>query len=469
MSDLRQKRAPIREKRLNALSAYYGDSKTLAADLSGENVQQRIRTFSQNTYDEILYAIRFISGIQKSALIIHGSRGCAAALLQSGLGRVSNLAWAVSDLTERDTIMGSENKLRETILHVYKTYQPEIIFVVSTPVVAINNDDIAAIAEDLREELGIAIVPIYADGFRSKNGITGYDLAAHAVAKNLFHNPGQKGNFINLLSVSESPTEQQEIVDLLEKLGISVNPLPLGAGLNNFKQATAAKLSVSINPDETDYLGKILEKEFGVPWISPVVPIGAEKTSQWVSTVAEKLALGTEAQWLIDELRNSIKSNELNYDFKNLRIYLSLPPARAFALADLLESWGADVVGISITHVDILHTEILTTKNYDVNCQVHVGDGHPFEMINIVKRLHPDIFIGQQGIIHQVASLGIPVINTAKLELVGYYGIENIAHKLKNALENQYFEKYLAEQNLTLYLDNWYSKSVNWYIKQEVK
>jgi len=72
------------------------------------------------------------------------------------------------------------------------------LFVVTTPVVAINNDDVEAVVDELHEEYNIPVVPVYSDGFRSKTGITGYDVALHAMLKNLLPRTAKnnvKGNF----------------------------------------------------------------------------------------------------------------------------------------------------------------------------------------------------------------------------------------------------------------------------------
>lgn len=56
-------------------------------------------------------------------------------------------------------------------------------FILSTPVVAINNDDIQSAATEKEDQYGIPVVPVFASGFRSKTAVYGYDLVFHALAK----------------------------------------------------------------------------------------------------------------------------------------------------------------------------------------------------------------------------------------------------------------------------------------------
>ena len=71
--------ALTREKRSGALSHYHGTLATLAADTAGEEIPQRVRTFTQAARDDILSAFAVLRGIQNAAIVVHGAAGCAAA------------------------------------------------------------------------------------------------------------------------------------------------------------------------------------------------------------------------------------------------------------------------------------------------------------------------------------------------------------------------------------------------------
>ncbi|HEX9045943.1 MAG TPA: nitrogenase component 1, partial [Verrucomicrobiae bacterium] len=187
MSTLTGRVPANREKRLNTLSAYLGETSALLREYSrGEDevsVDQRIRTFSHSKPDDLLVTLEVLAAIPDAITIIHGPRGCAIGQLQrarAARGRAFG-RWTVTDLDQKATIMGADAKLRAAVASFYHRYGPKVVFIVATPSVAINNDDIQSVVDELSEELGTIIIPIYASGFASKTAFFGYDLVAHSL------------------------------------------------------------------------------------------------------------------------------------------------------------------------------------------------------------------------------------------------------------------------------------------------
>ena len=126
---------PTRERRLQAISAWLGKPAALAAEQAAGETVQRIRTFSQATPDDLLAALDLLAGVAGAGIVVHGPRGCAAALAAAAG------PWGVTGLDQRDTIMGSEGAVSRAVLSLHRRHRPGAIFVVATPVVAINSDD----------------------------------------------------------------------------------------------------------------------------------------------------------------------------------------------------------------------------------------------------------------------------------------------------------------------------------------
>src|ERR1039457_2674514 len=204
MSPLRAKAPRSREKRLDTLGAWLGPVSAASAEFAVEDINQSIRNFAQSSHDDLLYALRILASIKDSITIIHGPRGCAAAGLYHELAG-SSTRWVVTNLDERDTIMGADGKLRKAVTALHHRYHPAVIFIVANPVVAINNDDIQSVVEELYEDLDLPIVPIYVTGFASQSAVTGYDTMLHALLKYLSGNNrvAEKNESVNLLSVAE--------------------------------------------------------------------------------------------------------------------------------------------------------------------------------------------------------------------------------------------------------------------------
>jgi len=471
MSLLAKRKPQIREVRLNTLSAYLGDASSFLNSIESGGVRQRIRIFSQTTFDDIIYVLKAINSIKDSVVIVHGPVGCSSAQLHF-FSQGESSPWLVTNLNQKDSIMGGDEKLRKAVLKAYKGYKPKVIFIVATPVVAINNDDIQAVVTEFKEELGIDIIPIYSDGFKSKSGITGYDLALHALVKYLItdENNDEKLDFVNLISLYENKEDLKELINILEKVGIKINLLPHFASIENIRNASKAKLSININKDYGDFIGKALSEKYNIPLLETSLPIGIKGTSQWLTQIGELAGVKKEVEEFIDkavsELKPYIEKNQL----KGVKVYVNLPTSLAFGIVGLIEELGGEVVGLTVEHIDDLHKrELENISSGETNFKIHVASGQPFEEVNIISKSKPDLYIGGLGQTAWIAKLGVPVISIQSTAILGFNGITKFIHQVSKALKNKAFIEHLGKNTPLLYEDSWIKKSPNWYIKQEVK
>jgi len=470
MSPLRAKAPRIREKRLDTIGAWLGPVSAAAADFSGDEVVQRIRTFAQSSPDDLIYALRILANVPDSITVIHGPRGCAAAgLYHAAAG--SGTRWAVTGLDQRDTIMGADGKLRKAVKSLYAQYHPSVIFIVSNPVVAINNDDIQSVVEELHEELDLSIIPIYVTGFASRNAVTGYDTALHALLKYLSGTgrAAERSGIVNLLSVAEQPEDREEARGLLQELGIEVNVLPDTAKPESFRSAVSAQASVPLCPDAPEYLGGVLLEKYGVPLINAPRPIGAGGSGAWLKAIGKFVGAEDVARELHERKSADVRSHMGDFTLKGRRVYVSLAAAHAFSVLELVEELGGEVVGLTITHLDRLHVHHLNelaARNPGV--QLHVSNGQVFEEVSILRSLSPDLYLGDSLHTGQVARLGIPTVSLESLGIIGYSGVIRFVRRVRAALSNRTFGQTLSGVR-TQYQDSWYRRSPNWHIKQEVK
>jgi nitrogenase molybdenum-iron protein alpha/beta subunit len=469
MSLLKTKTPPMREKRLQALQAYYGAPELLLDEFRQE-VKPRVRTFSQTSVDDMISVLEVVSGIDKAVTIVHGPRGCAASLLYFASPDGVDHHWAVTDLDERDTIIGAEGGLREAIISLYRRHSPQLIFVVATPTVAINNDDILAVTEELKTELDVAIVPVFSDGFKSKIGSTGFDLVLHALLRYLPLNKGAKGQFINLISLTEDRHVVAELAQLVAALGLEVNILPRFGSYENIAKASQALASIAIQPDEADYLGEFLQAEYNVPFIAAEAPIGIAGTSAWLTALAKAVGAEQAAIKLIAAEAQALGSVVAASQLKGLAAYIHLAPSQAMAAFALVEELGGKIAGLTVDHIGQLQQSWLEKLTADNNgLTLHVAQGQPFEEVNILKRLQPDMYIGGLGQPVWAAKLGIAGFSPQAAGFFGYQGVRRFAQGLAKTLRNSAFARHLAKNVPLPYQTSWYQKSVNWYIKQEVK
>ncbi|EHI97197.1 oxidoreductase/nitrogenase component 1 [Clostridium sp. DL-VIII] len=456
-----------REKRLSTLSAYLGTAHNLFKE---DEDRQNIRTFSEAAFDEIIYAIETIASIEDSVIVIHGPSGCGNVNLHY-FAEGSKFNWYSTNLTERDSILGGDEKLRETIYLAHKKHEPKIIFIVATSVVAINNDDISAAALELEEELDAKIVPIFTDGFKSKAAVNGYDVALHAIGKYLIKGNGdgeeEKSNFLNLISISENNENIKEILLLLKELNIETNLIPKFADNEGLKKSIKAKVSVALNDDEGYFLGRGLEEAYDVPYIETTSPIGSKNTATWIQQVAEVFSTGDKVKKIID--REISKKRKLIYEapLTGLKIYIDLKTTEAISLIPLVKEYGGEVVGITVDEVDKINKNKFEGLKYDL--PVHVASGQLFEVANILNKTKPDIYIGEAGKTAWVSKLGIIPVSVANAVLYGFNGEQKLIESIKKAERNKELINDMSKKGNLQYKNGWLKKSTNWYIKQEVK
>jgi nitrogenase molybdenum-iron protein alpha/beta subunit len=301
--------------------------------------------------------------------------------------------------------------------------------------------------------------------------VSGYDTALHALLKYLSGHSSatEKNETVNLLSVAEHPTDIKEAIGLLEQLGIQLNVFPDDAPVTAFKSAVAARSSIPLCPDAPEYLGSILREKYGVPLIDAPRPVGIEGTGRWLNAIGAALDISMAAEKLHKHKAEETRSQLGDFSLQGTRVYISLSSANAFSVLDLIEELGGEVAGVTVTHLDRLHSRQLNElAARHPSLQIHVSDGQAFEELSILRKLAPDLYLGDSTHIGQVARLGIPTVSLESLGIIGYSGVIRLVQRIRAALGNRSFGTSLAGID-SPYQEAWFRRSHNWYIKQEVK
>lgn len=472
MSFLDERKALTREKRLGTLSHYDGTLQSLSDDVQGAEIKQRLRTFTQSTYDEILYAIRLLRGMERIAIIVHGGVGCAA----SGVyyNRRRDIHWYSTNLNERDTILGGDEKLRKAVLRAQEETNAEAIFIVGTPVVAINNDDVNSVILELEDELGVKLISISTDGFQTKAPVSGYDMVLHSLLRYVVNrgeqDNGEKEDFINVVSVSENRENVTAILQILKDLDIPYQLLPQFAGIEQIARAGRARATITLNPDEGGYFAKGLEEAFGVPYIKTSVPIGLRGTRHLILKLAKELGIEERAKTYVAQQEDTVNKLVHLKPLDGKTVFLDIDLASAVHFTYLIETLGGNVTGISVPYVDLENRENLKKLHSlsKVTTWI-VANGQPYEKVNVLSKRPTDFYISMS---HQTAfalSQGAIPISLQQSGVLGYEGLKNVVKQLERG--NRARESYWLKQKeeTTLYKASWLRKSSNWYVKQEVK
>ncbi|MDR1956530.1 MAG: nitrogenase component 1 [Treponema sp.] len=458
-----------REKRFFTLSAYQGKIRDLQNEWTVPEPHQRIRTLSQANSDDILEALRLLSTIPEAVVVIHGVIGCGAACLDFYQG--SSGVWYSTALHERDTILGGDEKLRRVLERAYREQHPRAIFIVGTPVVAINNDDINSVILELEAEFDTRIISIPSDGFKSKVAVNGIDIVLHAIGKYLVDTP-TGGNaapgedFVNLIAVSENRRGVDALVRLLTSIGCNAHGIPRFSPLSRIARAGEAKASIAINDSRADVFLRGLAEKTGVVFAESRTPVGITATSAWLLTLGKLIHREEAAQERINTETKKWRPVFSKKPLAGKRFFISLPAEEAAETALFLEALGADITGISIDAADETNREALTRLSGDLF--VHVGNGQPFELANMVSKDPPDFYITGNGSAAWALEFGVLPVALEYQTLYGYEGAAELLQSIQAAGTRRGFADYLFANPRHPYKASWLKKNANWHIKQEV-
>ncbi|MDR0702528.1 MAG: nitrogenase component 1 [Azoarcus sp.] len=453
-----EKNALTREKRSGAISHYHGTLASLTADAAGEEIPQRIRTFTQATNDDILSALTALRGIRGAAIVIHGAAGCAAAA--GALAQAGGARWYSVNLSERDSILGSEAPLRETILRAIAE-GAAAVFVVGTPVVAINNDDVHAVLLALGEETGVPIRHVNTDGFRSKSPLSGFDTALHALLR-LVEPPESRGDFVNVLAAGDNIRNIAAIAGALDALGIGWNLLPALSSLENIHKAGQARATVSLNSDESEYFGLGLEAAFETPYLRLPAPVGRAATRRFITGVAETFGIAGKAQTWLDAQEAALGNILSAKPLAGKKVFLQLDTALVEGFSDLIRDLGGEVVGVALTSVDLNNRAHLARLEAAADIPALVAVGQPFEIANVLARTQVDDYIGPEQVAF-AARFGVRPLSLRGAVFYGYEGVHALAARASGP-HPDFRERVRGD-----YAENWLKKNGGWHVKREVR
>ncbi len=488
---------PGREDRVAACMAFGGCA-------SGIDKQDKIclknneRGFSQAGLCQLLPTLGMLLTLPETAVIVHGAIGCGSTgfgmntsirlhHLLRGNPNAKDSLWFSTNLDESDVVHGGEQRLEETILTVNEKYKPKSIIVMQTCTPSIIGDDLVGVIEKLRPLIETPLLYSHCEGFKTKVWATGYDVAFHAMVHGFIEKdkegppPRKNGrkaterpivNVINLASMGKP--DEIELERLLNAIGIDVVIGPNFADRETVRRMTQADLTVSVCPTHDDYFVHYLNTEYGIPYVLRDMPIGLENTRRWLLDIAGNFGLEKEALALIAAEEAKVKKAVVKYlpALKGIKVFLSAGEFRAVVTGGLFQELGMEIVGLRSYHHDDFGTEFyarLLEAQEGKDFPIDIANFQPFELVNLLKKVKPDLFCGHVFDNAWAARLGYPTITIFRIfdHYVGYRGYYEVAKKAVRNLRNHAFNTKLSQNVPDAYRKEWYEKSPFAYIKTE--
>ncbi len=473
----------IREIRINSITGYQGDAKDLVNE-SQCGLKDKNRSFSQCLGCATSKAACMTILIQDSAVISHGPVGCASCLhefaftyrVNSPLRSVENPTQRKiysTNLQEKDTVYGGNSKLEKAIREVYERTKVNSIFVLTTCAAGIIGDDVESVCDQAEEELGIPVVAIFCEGFRSRVWTTGFDAAYHGIARKLISKPRERRNdLINVVNFWGSDIFKE----WFEPFGAVPNYITPYSTTQTLKYSSEATATIQACSTLGSYLGAVLEQEFGVPEIPAAPPYGIAQTDRWFRALGKTLGKEEIAEQIIADKKEKYlpKIEELREKLRGKTAYVTAGAAHGHALLDILGELGLNATGAAIFHHDPIYDSgrdendqlAQRVNDYGNVPNFNVCNKQEFELVNALNRLRPDILMARHGgMTLWGAKLGIPSLLIGDEHYgMGYEGLVNYGERIIETLENDEFVKNLEKHAINPYTKWWLDQEPHYFL-----
>lgn len=464
----------IREIRINSLTGYQGTADGLLS-ASQCGLKDRSRSFSQCIGCATSKAACMTVLIQDGAVISHGPVGCSSCLHEFAftyrvnsylrdVPKVTQRRIFSTNLTEKDTVYGGATKLAATIREVKERVAPNAIFVLTTCAAGIIGDDTESICDEMSEEIGIPVVAIFCEGFRSRVWTTGFDAAYHGIARKLIEKPQtRRDDVINVINFWGSDIFK----DWFAPFGAKPNYITPYSTIEGLRRSGEAAATVQACSTLGSYLGAVLEQDFGVPEIPAAPPYGVAQTDRWFRALGKMLNKEDVAQAVIDEKKAKYlpKIAEIRGKLKGKRAYVTAGAAHGHALLDVLGELGMEAVGAAIFHHDSVYdsgraeNDQLAQRvcDYGNVPNFNICNKQEFELVNVLNKLRPDVLLARHGgMTLWGAKFGIPALLIGDEHYsMGYEGLVNYGERLLEVIENDEFVKNLEKHAVNPYTKWW--------------
>ena len=374
--------------------------------------------------------------------LVHGPIGCAAytwdirGALSSG-PELHRLSFS-TDLQEKNVIFGGEKKLYKALVELIDRYKPKAAFVYATCIIGIIGDDIDEVCRKVSKEKNIPVLSVHSEGFKGTKK-DGYRAACTALASlvgtGTVDNIGKYS--INILGDFNIAGETWVIKDYYRRMGIEVVATITGDGrIADIQKAHGAKLNVVQCSGSMLPLAKMMEKQYGIPFIR-VSYFGIEDMVEALNKVADFFGEKDIFQRTY-ELTNSeicrlmpiLSQYKEKLEGKKAAIYVG-GAFKAFSLIKALNCLGIKsvVVGSQTGNQE----DYQRLREMCEEGTIIVDDANPLELSRFIMEKDVDIFIGGVKERPLAYKLGIGYCDhnhQRQIALAGFDGMLNFAREV---------------------------------------
>ena len=462
----------IRELRLNSVTSFRGTASELYESSLAGSIKNEISCYGQCSDCQEFCANTLLTFIQDAAVVCHSPIGCYSiqAVRDNGghaCARDRKLPefkceTICTNIQEKDTVYGGVEKLRKACLEAYKRAKPSAIFITTSCASGIVGDDIESTAAEVADELGIPVVPISCEGFKSRIWTTGFDAAFHGIMKYIVKPAVEhKNDVVNIYNFQGSDS----FAPLLAKLGLKTNYIVPMNTVQKLEKISEAACSATMCETLATYAITAFSQHFGVPEVKAAPPYGISWTDEWLREIARLTGKNDIVESVIQEEHERIEEplNSLRKKFAGKTIYVIAGDSFTHNISSALHDLGLEIIGVNALH----HDQKTDSGNVDtLGALIKIaGDikhftvctKQPYAIIKEIKKLNPDFLLTRhEGLTILGYKLGIPSTFEGDANLsIGYDGLIRLGERLWENYITRNFNKTIKEHSVLPYSDWW--------------
>jgi nitrogenase molybdenum-iron protein alpha chain len=216
------------------------------------------------------------------------------------------------------------------------------------------------------------------------------------------------------------------------------------------------------------YFLEYLNKTFDMPYLLPNIPVGSSATRQFVTEIAEFFGLEAEAKAILDKEEKKLKEalEPFRKRLAGKKVVVGGGYMRVGTAGLLAHEVGMEVVGLRNFNFDTYGNKLFQEIE-DVLGNVPTAiSNQSSELVNMVKKLKPDIAISQTGLGVWMNKIGVPSIAlfSQRFTFFGYKGAYELVRRIDRTLANKNYSKNLSRNIELPYTDAWLAQDYDHYI-----
>jgi light-independent protochlorophyllide reductase B subunit len=347
---------------------------------------------------QLFGAIKALSTIKKSTILVHGPKGCVYHINYiMGMRGDRPSAIYTTCLDEKDVIFGAEQKLVLAIEDIDAEEKPELIFVLSCCASSIIGEDVESAVREAHTDA--RVVGIESGGFEG-DFRSGYAKTLRKLVQELVQEPViVDPHSVNLIGMLRGGPDLRELKRLLGMAGVTVNGvLTADTSKKEIENLASAALNIVVCEPAGLDAAELLKSRFEIPYIIEEIPIGYIATDRFVRTITETLNLPPyDAPVCEERVFRSVL-------LEHRKIAIVSGPTRAISMTRFLIELGIEPSVIAVDFDSDIQTRLAALVGS--RCEILI-EPEQHELVDALKRQGVDLIIG--GLLERpvAAALGI--------------------------------------------------------------